>query len=183
MSRRVSSILAAFALLVVGNTFVTGFAPVRTPTRPAPTVVYLVRHAEKTGEERDADLSAEGRTRADVLAWMLRDVHLDAVFSTEYRRTLDTVRPTATRKGLTVTPYAAKGGQLIPKIQNEFGGKTVLVCGHSNTIPKLLDNLGVGIEEDVLGGYDDLFMVVFDVRAGGTIDVITHERLHYPGRR
>ena len=183
MSRRIPLVIAAATLFCAGKAFVAGDTRTQTKKTPAPTVVYIVRHAEKTGEQRDADLSATGRVRAEVLAWMLRDVHLDAVLSTDVPRTLSTVKPTATAKGLVVSKYKPKTGELTRRIRNEYGGKTVLVCGHSNTIPNVLKELGVGIEEDILGGYDDLFVVVLGTNAGGGNAVITHQRLRYPGRR
>ncbi len=54
-----------------------------------PTIVYIVRHAEKKSgdqlsqaarnDDRKVDLLPQGYARAEVLAWMLRDVHFDAI--------------------------------------------------------------------------------------------------------
>ncbi|MCH8146497.1 MAG: histidine phosphatase family protein [Planctomycetes bacterium] len=147
-----------------------------------PTVVYIVRHAEKTGETPDADLSPEGKTRVEVLSWMLRDIALDAVYSTDAPRTLHTVEPIAKEKGLSVESYVPRPGKLAETIRRKHRGQTLLVSGHSNTIPELLKSLGVPIEDKILPGYDDLFIVTLAGPAGDT-KAATLQRLHYPGRR
>ncbi|MCH7993989.1 MAG: histidine phosphatase family protein [Planctomycetes bacterium] len=147
-----------------------------------PTVVYIVRHAEKTGETPDADLSAKGKTRVEVLKWMLRDIAIDAVYSTDAPRTLHTVEPIAKEKGLSVESYVPKPGKLAETIRRKHCGQTLLVSGHSDTIPALLKSLGVPIEDNILPGYDDLFIVTLDGSAADAKGA-TLQRLHYPGRR
>ncbi len=147
-----------------------------------PTVVYIVRHAEKTGESPDADLSGKGKTRVEVLRWMLRDIAIDAVYSTDAPRTLHTVEPIAKERGLSVESYVPKPGKLAETIRQIHRGQTLLVSGHSNTIPELLKSLGVSIEDKILPGFDDLFIVMLD---GSATDAkgATLQRLHYPGKR
>ncbi len=60
-----------------------------------PAVVILVRHAEKVDESSDTDLSEAGRTRARALAAMVKDAGIEAIYSTDTRRTLETAKPTA----------------------------------------------------------------------------------------
>lgn len=150
--------------------------------RTQPTVVYIVRHAEKIDETPDADLSPDGFKRAEVLKWMLRDVAIDAVFSTTVPRTMHTVEPIAKANGLTVENYDPGTGELTEKIRHLGGGRTILVAGHSNTIPVSLKSLGAPIEEKNLTSFDNLFVVTL----GGTATNAkgaTLQRLHYPGRR
>lgn len=148
-----------------------------------PTVVYIVRHAEKTGESADADLSAEGRVRAQVLSWMMRDVDLHAIYSTDVSRTMSTVAPVAKAKRLNVSHYKPSSGGLTTAIREQLVGKSILVCGHSNTIPALLRDLGIGIEEKILQSFDNLFIVVLTGDAGDNRAKATLQRLHYPGKR
>ncbi len=147
-----------------------------------PTVIYIVRHAEKTGETPDADLSAKGKTRIEVLKWMLRDIAIDAVYSTDAPRTLHTVEPIAKERGLSVESYVPRPGKLAQTIRQKHRGQTLLVSGHSNTIPELLKSLGVPIEDKILLGFDDLFIVTLDGRDADAKGA-TLQRLHYPGRR
>ncbi len=147
------------------------------------TVVYIVRHAEKTGEQANADLSEAGKSRADVLKWMLRDISLDAIYSTDTARTRHTVEPTAKAKQVKLTLYTPHSGKLVQAIRRHHTGQSLLVCGHSNTVPELLKSLGVGIKEHVLEGFDDLFIVTIDSPADSTVRRVHLQRLHYPGSR
>src|SRR5512145_2857737 len=61
----------------------------------AQTVVVVVRHAEKVDESAGSDLTGAGKARAQALAAMLKDAGLEAIFSTDFRRTLETAKPTA----------------------------------------------------------------------------------------
>ena len=76
-----------------------GTRPVATGARAdavdAATII-VVRHGEKTSDtERDPDLSDAGLARARALAALLADAELAAILTTDYRRTRQTVQPTA----------------------------------------------------------------------------------------
>ena len=63
---------------------------------PPATTLIFVRHAEKTSEaERDPDLTDLGRARAVLLEKLLSAAQLDAVYSTDLRRTRATGAPVA----------------------------------------------------------------------------------------
>ncbi len=147
------------------------------------TTVYIVRHAEKTSERSNANLTKEGKSRAEVLKWMLRDVSLDAIYTTDTTRTRQTVQPTATAKELKLTLYTPKPGKLAETIIQQHVSQTLLVCGHSNTVPELLRSLGVSIKENILKGYDDLFIVTIDNHSDGPTPRTHLQRLHYPDSR
>lgn len=140
---------------------------------PAPlTTLYLVRHAEKADDGTDdPPLTAAGQARADRLAAMLRDAGIDAVYATRYRRNQETATPLADTLGLSVTTYEAQGSALADTLLARHAGDDVLVVGHSNTVPWLLNAL-VGAEryaqlaEDA---YDGLYVVT--VAAPGRADV------------
>lgn len=109
---------------------------------PAPQGVsfVVVRHAEKaTDDARDPVLSAAGTARARALAERLHRERVVAAYATGYRRTQLTAAPTAHMAGITVSiydasvPAAAFAGQL----RATYGDGTVLVVGHSNTVPAL----------------------------------------------
>lgn len=126
---------------------------------PSPhTTIVFVRHAEKAGPEAD-ELSDEGKRRAERLALVLRDFAFDAIYTSGLRRTADTVAPLASAQAVfTRTEGKPKG--MIETLRRDYVGQTVLVCGHSNTIPEMLKLLGVtkkitiGDEE-----FDRLFVV------------------------
>jgi 2,3-bisphosphoglycerate-dependent phosphoglycerate mutase len=100
------------------------------------TTVILVRHAEKALESTpDPNLSPEGESRAKKLAALLKDAKVDAVYSTNYKRTRNTVVPVATARGLEVQSYEPLKEDVIRDIIKKNEGGTILISGHSNTVP------------------------------------------------
>ena len=127
----------------------------------ARTVIYLTRHAEK-GSGTDPDLLPEGTAHAEALADKLRKERIRAVYSTNTKRTQQTAAPTAAAAGVSVTSYdAGNPAAFAEQLRKNHRGQSVLVVGHSNTIPDLVNAL-VGeqkygdISEDEFG---DLFVV------------------------
>lgn len=133
----------------------------------ATTTVIFVRHAEKADVPADdPGLSAVGQRRAKELARQLVDADvvagIDAVYSTPYRRTVDTAKPVADALNLPVLSYDASDTEAIMEsIVREHKGKIVLVVGHSNTVPEMIGNMGASknvppIAEDE---YDNIYVV------------------------
>jgi broad specificity phosphatase PhoE len=109
------------------------------------TVVVLVRHAEKAPVEgNDPPLSEAGEARARTLAETLRGVRFDAVIATERQRTQATARPLAQVQGLTPEVIALSGPHVetVAAAVRRHAGHTVLVVGHSNTVPRIIHALG-----------------------------------------
>jgi 2,3-bisphosphoglycerate-dependent phosphoglycerate mutase len=137
------------------------------------TTLILVRHAEKAADGTlNPPLTDLGTARAAELAYLLGHVELDAVYSTPFKRTEDTVLPTARAKGLEVQPYRADQEDFLDSVLKKYRGGTVLICGHSNTVPILANEL-LGREEyeqldDAV--YDNLFIVT--VPASGQARVL-----------
>ncbi len=136
---------------------------------PAPestTTIYVVRHAEKADlpGERDPELSEAGVVRAEALARTMRSIQLDACFTSQYKRTQMTLAPLAKAAGLeTTVAQAGAEKALAAKILETRRGKSVVVAGHSNTVPTLLQALGVADPPQLSeSDYDDLFVVRVD---------------------
>jgi 2,3-bisphosphoglycerate-dependent phosphoglycerate mutase len=126
------------------------------------TTLFLVRHAEKVGDgSADPALTPEGTARAQELAYILQHVKLDAVYSTPYIRTKNTALPTAQEKGLEIRLYEPHDESFILKVLDEFAGGKILIVGHSNTIPALVNQLpGSEKYRDLPEStYDNLFVV------------------------
>lgn len=110
------------------------------------TVVIVVRHAEKAANDpRDPTLSEAGQARAAALARALEHASLDAVYSTQYRRTRLTAEPAAKAAGLEVKVRPIDGNNaatyaadLARDLRALPAGSTALVVGHSNTVPELV---------------------------------------------
>lgn len=105
------------------------------------TTYILVRHAEKD-YGRDPILVEKGIERAERLKEMLKNTDLDAIFSTDTKRTQLTAKPTAEDKDLTVQSYnAGLLSEFSDLLKRNFKGKTVLIVGHSNTTPAMANLL------------------------------------------
>lgn len=132
---------------VAALVIVAGCATTRA-VDPATTIVYLVRHAEKSTavpNDPDPDLSAAGRVRATALAARLRGSGVTAIVTTQLKRTKETALPLAAELGLTpevvATGGAAHPDSVAAAIMRHRGGR-VLVVGHSNTITAIIAALG-----------------------------------------
>lgn len=111
-------------------------------TDPLPTVLYLVRHAETAPDgTRDPPLSREGERRARWLGVILSHARLDAVYTTDYRRTRSTAGPAAAAHGVQITVYDPSDLEGLAHELRVRAGR-VLVVGHSNTTPALVEALG-----------------------------------------
>jgi broad specificity phosphatase PhoE len=124
------------------------------------STVFIVRHAEKADNSKDAELSEAGRARAEALANMLRDSKISVIYTTEFKRTQQTVAPLPKALGLTVTTLPSENhAALVAKVRTSTANS--LVVDHGNTIPDIIKALGilepVNISES---DYDNLFVVV-----------------------
>lgn len=105
------------------------------------TTVLLVRHADRQGSA-DA-LSPGGTARAQELADVLEKSGISAIYTSEAVRTQQTAAPTASLLGITPTAVAsADVAALVGAIRGGHSGQTVLVVGHSNTLPQIIAEFG-----------------------------------------
>ena len=103
--------------------------------------MVAIRHAERASSDRDSELSALGESRARDLARFLADVPLERVYSSDFRRTRDTVGPLRELRPLPLEIYdPSELGALAALIRER--GESVVVAGHSNTTPALVRALG-----------------------------------------
>lgn len=134
----------------------------------APTTIVIVRHAEKaTDDPRDPSLSDVGKARATALLAALDGAEVSAVYATQFKRTQATGEPVAKRFGVQVTVSPITGAMsgvangFVKEILDKNAGKTVLIVGHSNTVPELVKafsgkTVAPLSEED----YDRLYLIV-----------------------
>ena len=134
------------------------FCCLSCPARAAVTVI-LVRHAEVVGAGSNPRISAQGQQRAELLASMLKDVALDTIYVTEYARTQETAKPTAARHHLAPRQFkAADTADLLREIRKHSSG-SILVVGHSNTLPRIISGLGGPAVQIGELQFDNLFLV------------------------
>jgi phosphohistidine phosphatase SixA len=153
-------LMAALLLPVLGIVLLVMGAWLLTHAQ-ATTTVVLVRHAEKLQGGDDPGLTDLGAARARALVRVLNQVEVSAIYASQYRRAVDTVAPLARNLELEITVMDAGDPEaLVERILSQDYGRTVVVSGHSNTVPDLIERLGADavpmLEES---DYDDLFIV------------------------
>ena len=149
-----------------------------------PITVFLIRHAEREDEPRqDPPLKKEGVARSQELARLLSGAGIKAIFTSQFTRTKQTAEPLATKLGLTVTSFTLKSNPSNPRLIAaestqevagkilERSGESVLVIGHSNSIPDVIKMLGGDTVPTIdERKFDDLFIVT--VYAKGKAKVV-----------
>lgn len=128
-----------------------------------PTTVILLRHAEKLrtpGDDNPA-LSSDGAKRAQDLVRIVQPTGIKAIYTSQYLRTRSTAEPLAKSLGLEIQQVDASDTPgLVQRILKEHAGDTVLVVGHSDTVPEIIDALGAGkVPEIADTEFDNLYIV------------------------
>ena len=130
--------------------------------------VFLVRHAEKVSEARDALLSDAGKVRAECLAGVLADAGIQTIITSDVRRTQQTAQPLAGRLHEQInTLPAADIGQFVTHIRAAQGN--TLVVGHSDTLPNIIQQL---TGKSVMIGsndFDQMFVISMTSNAAGLV--------------
>lgn len=109
--------------------------------QPETTTIYLVRHTEKALDvKQDPPLTQTGIARAHYWASVLQEVKFDAVYSTDTTRTRDTAKPLAEANKQAIELYHPNDLTRTSLLEKHAGGN-VLIVGHSNTTPGLVNQL------------------------------------------
>lgn len=124
------------------------------------TTIFLVRHAEKEATGSNPDLTAQGYERAERLARLLQREKIKAIWSTDYRRTLETATPLSKLIDVSVQLYDPSDLASFAA-QITSNAETALIVGHSNTTPELAELLGgdAGPPIDEAEEYDRLYVL------------------------
>ena len=107
----------------------------------ASTNYYVVRHAERVDNSRNSALSPAGLQRAEDLKDVLGSKKIDLIYVSTYLRTQQTAQPTATAKGLPLIIYKPDTTAGLVAHLKKMKGKSVLVTGHSDTVPDIVSGL------------------------------------------
>ena len=126
------------------------------------TIVLLVRHADidLPPVSSDPPLNAAGRRRAADLAHVAGGAGVTAVFTSTFTRTIQTVGPLVARLGLVAHPVPPPA-VLAQQVTAGALGSVVVIAGHSNTIPEMIEAFGVPAPAPAIGEreFDNLFIV------------------------
>ena len=144
-------LLALFTTLLVASAGPRQAEPEESSATLPAITVFLVRHAEKgTDDPRDPSLTDAGKRRAGELARLLSAAKVTHLFSSDYRRTLQTVAPLAEATELEVERYDARAlPRLAERLKQLEPGSVAVVAGHSNTTPDLYTALGGGVAAEL----------------------------------
>jgi len=115
--------------------------------------IILVRHAEKAdATSQDPELSAEGKQRAERLVKAIGRYKPGAFYSTNFKRTRDTLAPFAAKRKKTVEVYdPRKSSDLVDSIMKSKI-KRHIVAGHSNSVPGLANLIA---KKDIFKNLDE----------------------------
>ena len=117
--------------------------------------VVIVRHAEKADASADPVLSEAGQARAQALSAALRDAHPVLVLTSPLQRTIQTAAPTAEYHSAPSEPVSLDGGgaahvaATVARVRALPEDATVLIVGHSNTVPLIARALGYAEAADM----------------------------------
>ena len=142
----------------------------KIPLRPKgyedAAAVFFVRHAEAAEanelNEDNPGLTPEGEADAERLAAILQPAGIEEVMMTSRRRVIFTAKPLAMVHDLKVFTYNTQQyNRVVERVNNKHLGKNIVIYGHSNTTPELINLL---IEEERYeqiphDEYDNLFVV------------------------
>ena len=154
MKKKHYLVFGIILVLMSGNLF----------AQPAIKTIFLVRHAEKAEDlkgDRDPELNEAGLARSENLANILSEADVDFIYSTDFKRTTGTGLPLAKALNKEIIKYDPRDPDLLNKILEETGSARVLIIGHSNTVPMMVNKL-VGEERYPFldeSEYDKLFIV------------------------
>lgn len=145
------------------------------------TTILLVRHADKIEGSGNVNLSDDGKTRADALIDVANEAGVTAVYANQWCRTAQTAQPLADSLGHPLTveqvshPDAGLGGcsppisvarnllppdidtptELIDHVLATHEGQVILIVGHSDTVPMLIEKIGQGAFAAVQIGHSE----------------------------
>jgi broad specificity phosphatase PhoE len=133
----------------------------------ATTTIIFIRHAEQALEPADdPSLNDAGRRRVAELTRQMIDADvvagIDAIYSTPFRRTQETVQGVADALDLPVQLYSPDDNEaVLNTILKSHKGKIILVVGHSNTVPTLIADLGASKKVPPIDAseFDNIYVV------------------------
>ncbi len=140
-----------------------------TDESESPTIVLVVRHAEKESGRGDVALSDSGQTRAKELARICSVFDVQAVYCTDTQRARQTGSWSAPKNS--IQTYAAPTKEWLTEVLRDNRGKSVLIVGHSNTVPAIVESLGGANVTVAETDYEKLFVLRIERESTTTIEL------------
>ncbi|MGJ8663186.1 MAG: winged helix-turn-helix domain-containing protein, partial [Marinicella sp.] len=105
------------------------------------TQIYILRHTEKFDlTSEDPVLSAAGIERAKYWKKVLQHIEFDQVFTTEFKRNIQTAKLISSESSVKPELYYPMSFDVL-KFLKLIQGQQVLIIGHSNTIPDMVNRI------------------------------------------
>ena len=104
------------------------------------TQIFILRHTEKADDSEDPDLSVQGIERAKYWKKVLQHTEIDHVYTTDFKRNIETALLISDNNSVKPELYYPMSFD-VQKFLKLIKGKTVLIIGHSNTIPDMVNRL------------------------------------------
>lgn len=124
------------------------------------TTIVLVRHAERLNNTDTTPLSLPGFQRAGALRHALDSAGIQTIFVTEKLRTQQTAESLRVAHSLPLVQIPlAETQRLIDSLRSRSGQK-LLVVGHSDTVPQIIEAFGFS-PPPTIGGteFDKMFIL------------------------
>jgi phosphohistidine phosphatase SixA len=170
-SRSRRHFVTVLALALLGASVAPGMLRAQRAEQ-GPTKVILVRHAEKAAVAGDdPPLSEIGMARARDLAAELQSTPPSAIIVTSLQRTALTAAEVAKASGVVPEVIPVAGGAahiaaVVAAVRKQHG--VVLVVGHSNTVTKLVTELGGPPLPDICDATYSLMFTLTPMRNGAS---------------
>lgn len=103
--------------------------------------VYVTRHYDTPAGQADPDLLPAGKARAERLAAALKDKSIERIYVSDFKRTRQTAAPLALTRRIPVETYDPRDTPAIVA-RARAANAPVLIVGHSNTVPDIVEQLG-----------------------------------------
>lgn len=131
-----------------------------------PTIVVVVRHAEKRDSTDQSPLTLVGECRAETLARMLGPSDISVVMASALPRTQQTIDNYAASSTPPLVPQIYETpASAVESIRTQHKGKKVLVASHSGLVEQIVEGLGAPRPEPIGDQFHNAF-VVFIPRIG-----------------
>jgi broad specificity phosphatase PhoE len=143
------------------------------------TTIVVVRHAEKVMDgSPDPALTEEGQARAALLARMFGDRrlknHIDAIYVSPALRNRLTAAQLAARLGVAPVIVSEDDPRaLARRVLREHHGDRILVVGHADTMPSLIEALSGAKDIPPIGAAEYGTMYVISVPRLGRSNVLS----------
>ena len=123
---------------------------------------FLLRHAEK---DSLGNLSVSGHARAAQLPKIFQNIKFDRIFSTDVSRTKATAMTVCEAQKVPLELYKHQNQKALIEQLMQQKGQKILIVGHSNTIPLLLNVFKKVEKPDYQQLGDNEFNKMFYVRS------------------